>query len=635
MADVESPSATQPFCVWSQASRKFAIHISAEVIGSLGTESLVALKRVPRRGLETGGILLGRTEFRDTTTTFWIEGFVPIESEHRFGPSYLLSDSDVAHLQAELARNGTATLGIYRSQTRSEQLAIEDADVGLFERCFGVTDNLFLMLAPAARMGAFYFREGGNLKCVHQFALVSSLTSLAVQGHTSSPHVSLHPPPPAGTQDVHPNIAGHSPDQAGALVVATQSPVQNVPLQAVSTIDRVTGSMPSESRLWMTAPRLWAAKLWIDRSGRGSGVKLRNWALAAFALALLTVNLLSYSLRRSAVPNHPAPNYLYLTVEPAGAALRLLWDGNSSAVRGATRAVLHIQDGDQQSDRELAHSELLAGQFTYQPQHPAVTFRLNVYAGEPYATGLVQVMFPPSPIPPAPSIASIPQPVQNSPPSSPPPVKPIARAEAPAPPPAPTVESNDRKDQNIEAQFLAVRSSNGFENSPLATISPIAANIPPAAREPSPPNGFEESRQHSPNAERTDVSTPGRELTVRALTTPVPGSRLGRVFGKIPLVGRLRKPSKAVEPVPVYQAQPIVRMPNDQPLLRPIAVGVKVYISDSGAVNEAEVVDYGDPLNWTLADAALAAARNWTFTPSRVDDIPIGSQVIIRFYFSP
>src|ERR1700676_1571856 len=148
MADMESPSGAQPFCAWAQASRNFAIQIPAEVIGSLATESLVALKRVPRRGLETGGILLGRTEFRDTTTTFWIEGFVPIESEHRFGPSYLLSDSDFARLQTELTKNATASLGIYRSQTRSEQLAIQEADAGLLEKCFGVSDNLFLMLAP-------------------------------------------------------------------------------------------------------------------------------------------------------------------------------------------------------------------------------------------------------------------------------------------------------------------------------------------------------------------------------------------------------------------------------------------------------------------------------------------------------
>ncbi len=63
-------------------------------------------------------------------------------------------------------------------------------------------------------------------------------------------------------------------------------------------------------------------------------------------------------------------------------------------------------------------------------------------------------------------------------------------------------------------------------------------------------------------------------------------------------------------------------MPNNQQLTRPIAVGVKVTVAESGAVNEAEVVDYGDPRYLVLANAALSAARKWTFEPTRVDDIP-------------
>jgi hypothetical protein len=267
---------------------------------------------------------------------------------------------------------------------------------------------------------------------------------------------------------------------------------------------------------------------------------------------------------------------------------------------------------------------LLAGRFTYQPQHAAVTFRLNVYAGEPNAIGLVQVMFPPSPIAAGPSTEPISQSGQDGRPSTQPQVKHIARTEAPAKQSAPTAQSNDRKDQNIETQLSAVTSSDS---------SKISS---PGAGEPSLSTGFEESRQHSSDAETNDISTSGRELTVRASTTPVTGSRLGRLFGKIPLVGRLRKPPKAVGAVPVYQAQPIVRMPNDQQLIRPVAIGVKVHVGESGAVNDAEVVDYGDdPMSSTLANAALAAARNWTFEPSRVDDIPVASQLIIRFYFSP
>jgi outer membrane biosynthesis protein TonB len=75
---------------------------------------------------------------------------------------------------------------------------------------------------------------------------------------------------------------------------------------------------------------------------------------------------------------------------------------------------------------------------------------------------------------------------------------------------------------------------------------------------------------------------------------------------------------------------------GDQQLIGPVAVAVKVYVNESGGVNETEVVDYGDdPLSSTLANAALGAARNWTFAPSRVDDIPVASQMIIRFYFTP
>jgi hypothetical protein len=635
MADVESPSASQPFCVWAQASRNFAIHVPAEVIGSLGTESLVAFKRVPRRGLETGGILLGRTESQGDTTTFFVEGFAPIESEHRFGPSYVLSDSDFAHLQTELIRNGTASIGIYRSQTRAEQLEIQDADAGLFEKCFGVSDALFLMLAPLSRTGAFYFREDGSLKCVHQFAVVSSLAAVAAQGRASSHHVNL--PTPASTRT---HGARHFADQAGALVIASQiiasqRSERNALLGAVSTTIRVAGNIPPASLTaprssaangpWVTAIPRWATTLWSERSAGSFRVKSIGWVLAAVTLATLTANLLSYSFRHSAGPVHPAPapSYLYLKVERAGPALRLLWDGNASAARGANRAVLHIQDGDQQSDRELTPYEFMAGQFTYQPQHSAVTFRLNTYAGEPNAIGLIQVMIPAAPVTSEPIL----RPAQIR-PSVQPVVNLVAHAKAPVAPSAVAVQSNDKndkKEQNIEAYLpvTGIRPSNASETSP------------PAMREPPRPAGFDESRPHFPITEKKEVLTSGRGVNVRALATPVPNSRWGRLFGKILLGGRSRKQAKAVEAVPAYQAQPIVRMPDNQPLDRPVAVGVKVFIGESGAVNNAEVVDYGDPLNLSLANAALAAAKNWTFEPSRVDDIPVASQAIIRFYFSP
>jgi hypothetical protein len=246
---------------------------------------------------------------------------------------------------------------------------------------------------------------------------------------------------------------------------------------------------------------------------------------------------------------------------------------------------------------------------------------LNVYAGEPNAVGLVQVMFPPSPIVATPSFESIPQSASNSRRSPPLRVKPIARAEAASEESPSAVQSEDKRDHNAETQLPAVSSLGAPKVSP------------PAAIEPSVP--AEASGWHSLKAERKDISPPTRELTVEASTRPVRG-KWGSLFGKIPLVGRLRKQPRAVEAAPAYQPRPIVRMSGDQQLTGPVAVAVKVYVNESGGVNDAEVVDYGDdPMSSTLANAALAAARNWTFAPSRVDDIPVASQLIIRFYVSP
>src|SRR5712671_6267538 len=105
MAHPALSSVGQPMCAWTASDHKFAIHVPPDVISRLGAESWIAFKRVPRRGLEIGGILLGRAETRDDITTFWIDGFQQVESEHRSGPSYVLSESDFVHLQEAIKKH--------------------------------------------------------------------------------------------------------------------------------------------------------------------------------------------------------------------------------------------------------------------------------------------------------------------------------------------------------------------------------------------------------------------------------------------------------------------------------------------------------------------------------------------------
>ncbi len=193
MADSAPPSPSQPIFAWSHGPRNFQVYLRAGVMGRLGTESWVAFKRIPRRGLEIGGVLLGRTERTQDSTTFWIEGFAAVESEHRSGPSYVLSESDLGHLQEEIYRNSSASIGIFRSQTRSEQLLLQEPDTALLERYFDPGDSLFLMVGPVPGKAALFLRTNGNVSGVHEFPL-ASLTSV-LKGSPNPRSQEIDPPP--------------------------------------------------------------------------------------------------------------------------------------------------------------------------------------------------------------------------------------------------------------------------------------------------------------------------------------------------------------------------------------------------------------------------------------------------------
>ncbi len=107
------------------------------------------------------------------------------------------------------------------------------------------------------------------------------------------------------------------------------------------------------------------------------------------------------------------------------------------------------------------------------------------------------------------------------------------------------------------------------------------------------------------------------------------------MVGKVPLLRRLKGHDNVTAPVPVYQAQPSLKLPGQQRVTEPVLVDVKVDVAESGKVSEAEIVAYGEPPNFSLANAALAAARQWTFKPARTEDLPVSSQVVLHFRFQP
>jgi outer membrane biosynthesis protein TonB len=569
----ELPPSEQAICIWTDGPRKFAIHVAPEIMGGLGTESWMAFKRVPRRGLEIGGILLGRTCSDGDVTTFWIEGFEPIESEHCTGPSYVLSDPDCALLQAALAKHDADCIGLYRSHTRSERPALQDSDSQLFDKCLGGADALFLILGPVAGIAALFLRTQGNLTCVHEIPLASALETIMALRPATRPSHEVN-------EDRHPDASW-----------------ENMPPRS----RRLRDVVPSADRPQrpIRRPAL--------KPGFASLLKRGMWGFVLASLALAaTVSALSYSRRPVPAADQRRPEYLHLTAERAGSTLRIVWDRNSPAIRTATRGVLHVDDGAFHTERGLVPSELKQGSLLYEPKSLEETFRLDVYSAEPNASGQVQVVTlpPPAPVPPV---------------QTPPPFFRPAPAPAAAPP---AVVHAPPTPEPLEKREIPTTPSR-----PEKPAADIPQDIPP-------PAAWERPRT-LPLPERQIASTSDREPLVRVSSEPV-ASRFGHLVGKIPLLRRLGKASRMEAPVPLYRAQPQVgRMREDQRLTRPVSVDVKVNVAESGAVRRAEVVEYGDPPNWTLAAAALAAARRWTFEPARVEETAVPSDVILRFRFTP
>jgi hypothetical protein len=123
---------------------------------------------VPRRGAETGGILLG-THDGDSLI---VEDFEPVPCEHRFGPSYRLSDIDRQAMAESLewfracAQPGLSVLGYYRSHTLPD-FALGEADEELLRAHFADPENVILLIKPS-RMGDtvadFFVRRNGHIE---------------------------------------------------------------------------------------------------------------------------------------------------------------------------------------------------------------------------------------------------------------------------------------------------------------------------------------------------------------------------------------------------------------------------------------------------------------------------------------
>jgi TonB family protein len=192
----------------------------------------------------------------------------------------------------------------------------------------------------------------------------------------------------------------------------------------------------------------------------------------------------------------------------------------------------------------------------------------------------------------------------------------------PAPVPAETAVASDPSSQ---PDYQASETSP--ETEPAEKAEPRASN--PAAPAP------QERPQTAPVAQAPAAAASTHELSVQIIPEAVSVTRAGPWTEKIAALRRSGKPANTYAPVPVRQAEPSLNSPDWQHLTKTMFVDVRVYLAESGVITAAQVLRYDSSSNAGLANAALAAARRWTFEPARVEDVPVPSEVILRFRFTP
>jgi len=330
-----------------------AIHVNLDAVDRIGQEVMSGFGKVPRRGAEVGGILLGSVDDGDRPVVR-IEDFKPIPVEYRFGPSWLLSDGDEAHFVEALGQASAGEsrpVGLVRSNTRPDPNLTTD-DIALLDRYFPERPLVMLMIRPFATrpsVAAFYARADGSFEPGMAAGPEFPFRRRALKPTEEETHVAAiprHESPPL--QETSPATA---PEPA-------EAPHETAPV-ASAAIERIAAMLPAER------PSAW---IWVPLSFIFLllGVLLGFQAAVDFRGAAATTN----------------PYDLKLTVAKSGDNLTVKWDHAAPAIRAAQRGTLYIDEGAQERPVELGSTELTSGSVVYSPSSKRVEFRLQVFPSD-------------------------------------------------------------------------------------------------------------------------------------------------------------------------------------------------------------------------------------------------------------
>lgn len=139
-----------PFAFWLDPVGAVTVSYSLPVFHEIDFQVNEGYRRIPHGGVEVGGLLYGKVE----PDSIRIEAFRPIDCEHASGPSFHLSERDLAKLSEDLQGahreeelRDLVPIGWFIAHTRSA-LRLTEKELQLFDRFFPEAGRLTLLVKP-------------------------------------------------------------------------------------------------------------------------------------------------------------------------------------------------------------------------------------------------------------------------------------------------------------------------------------------------------------------------------------------------------------------------------------------------------------------------------------------------------
>jgi protein TonB len=624
---------------WEVPQKPVSVRIPFALIDRLEHEAVDSFRSLHSRGSEIGGFLLGYVSPGDPAAVS-IEDYELVACDYSRGPLYRLSDADRALFEREIeqrrAAGGLVVAGFFRSHTR-KGLALDADDLALFKTSFSDPRNVALLIRPfatkASVAGLFIWEDGavrGDASYLEFPFRSSELTP-------SKPVEEANPPVPGAAQPAPPEAAvGKPPARAQIVPIASRRemappvppPFVEVPAPEIAEPAAAAATPAPENNALDALPSAFMTDV---EAPPAAGLLAFRWSakmarMAVLAAAQLVVIVLLFVYpgflvhRASRSPASPQQDSspLALRVEHSGGELMLTWNRESSAIKSATRAVLAISDGAQHENVDMDLAQLRNGSIVYSPSSSDIVFRMEVTGSDQTKTTSESVRVlrtRPSPMP---------EPEQQA----------QSSKGAPAPSPA--------KPTGASIDAAAPDSASGREPAAQAEIRPSTAPARPFNADslsqrlrPVRPTDMPDAPEAGRGGEAMSaaVAVGMNSMPPPLLTSASPAPAAASQSAPVQAAATARTNTRNE---PVQQAQLVSHRNPEYPAIAKQSgahgeVVLTAVIGVDGRVKDVKVVS-GHPL---LRNAAVAAVKQWVYSPTILNGKPVESESRVVLNFMP